>query len=73
MAVESYIQPTFMWLDGMNMEIIVNTTGSVSTLTFNPLLTSHAGIYTCSVMVGDSIANRTQQINVKSMPVKIHI
>ena len=42
-------QPTITWLDSMNNMITsgVETTDSMSTLTFNPLAASHAGIYTC--------------------------
>ena len=45
-------QPTITWLDPMNNMITsgVETTGSMSTLTFNPLAASHAGIYTCRVV-----------------------
>ena len=42
--------PTITWLDPMNSQVpseMVSTTGSMSTLTFNPLSTSHAGTYTC--------------------------
>ena len=50
-------QPTITWLDPMNNTISsgVVTTGSLSTLTFNPLAASHAGIYTCrarSTLIG---------------------
>ena len=43
-------QPTITWLDPMNNPVpsgMVTTTGSMSTLTFNPLAASHAGTYTC--------------------------
>ena len=42
--------PTITWLDPMNSQVpseMVSTTGSMSTLTFNQLSTSHAGTYTC--------------------------
>ena len=50
-------QPTITWLDPMNNTISsgVVTTGSLSTLTFNPLAASHAGTYTCrarSTLIG---------------------
>ena len=48
-------QPTITWLDPMNNTVpseMVTTTGSMSTLTFNPLAASHAGTYTCRGMVG---------------------
>ena len=43
-------QPTITWLDPMNSQITsgVETTGSMSTLTFNPLAASQDGMtYTC--------------------------
>ena len=50
-----------IWLDPMNSTITsgVVTVGSMSTLTFNPLVASHAGTYTCEVMVG-SITEATE-------------
>ena len=39
-------QPNITWLDPMDNEIM-STNGSMSTLTFNPLTASAAGIYTC--------------------------
>ena len=42
--------PTIVWLDPINSQVpseMVSTTGGISTLTFNPLSTSHAGTYTC--------------------------
>ena len=48
----------FMWLGPMNSTIyksvpsrVVNMTGNMSTLIFDPLATSHAGNYTCVVAV----------------------
>ena len=43
------------WLSTFDSEVpfeIVNTTDNSSTLTFNPLFTSHAGTYTCRVRLG---------------------
>ena len=48
-------QPTITWLDPMNNPIpsgMVTTTGSTSTLTFNPLSASHTGTYTCRATLG---------------------
>ena len=39
-------QPNITWLDPMNNEVM-SATGSMSTLTFNPLTASAAGKYTC--------------------------
>ena len=48
-------QPTITWLDPMNNQITsgVETTGSMSTLTFNPLTASQDGMtYTCRATLG---------------------
>ena len=42
---------TFIWLDSRYIEVpseMVTTVGGVSTLTFNPMVSSHAGTYTCT-------------------------
>jgi len=45
-------QPTFTW-SGLGVATgMITTTGSMSTLTFNPLAASRAGTYTCTGMVG---------------------
>ena len=62
-------QPTITWLDPMNNtvpSVMVTTTSSMSTLTFNPLAASHAGTYTCRGMVGDATQNITAEITVQS-------
>ena len=50
------------WLDPMNNQITsgVMITGSMSTLTLNPLAASHAGKYTCKALVNgiDSYAQK---------------
>ena len=58
-------QPTITWLDPMNNSLpseMVTTTGSMSTLTFNPLAASHAGTYTCRAMIGSLTQNTTKEI-----------
>ena len=68
-VTESTDQPTITWLDPMNNPVpseMVTTAGSMSTLTFNPLAASHAGTYTCRVMVGDVTQNETSEIMVQS-------
>ena len=45
---------------------MVNTTGSMSTLTFNPLAASHAGTYTCRGMVGGAVQSETMEVAVQS-------
>ena len=55
-------QPTITWLDPMNNPVpseMVTTTGSMSTLTFNPLAASHAGTYTCRVTAGGVTETKT--------------
>ena len=62
-------QPTITWLDPMNNPVpsgMVATTGSMSTLTFNPLSASHAGTYTCRVTVGSAMQTATIDISVES-------
>ena len=62
-------QPTITWLDPMNNPVpseMVATTGSMSTLTFNPLATSHAGTYTCRGMVGEAVQSETMEVIVQS-------
>ena len=55
-VIGSSDQPTFIWLGPMNNPVpseMVTTTGSMSTLIFDPLAASHAGTYTCRVTAGD--------------------
>ena len=62
-------QPTITWLDPMNNPVpsgMVATTGSMSTLTFNPLAASHAGTYTCRAMVTDAMETATMEVTVES-------
>ena len=50
--------PTITWFDPMDSTVpseMVSTTGSMSTLTFNPLSASHAGTYTCRATVGSGM------------------
>ena len=63
-------QPTITWLDPMNNPVpseMATTTGSMSTLTFSPLSASHAGTYTCRVMVGSVTREQTSTIIVNGM------
>ena len=64
-------QPTITWLMGpMNNMIIITsevvTTGSMSTLTFNPLAASHAGIYTCRATLDSVMDSASTTITVQS-------
>ena len=62
-------QPTITWLDPMNSPVpsgMVTTTGSMSTLTFNPLSASHAGTYTCRATVGSTMQTATMDVTVES-------
>ena len=45
---------------------MVTTTGSMSTLTFNPLSVSHAGTYTCRATVESTVQIATVDIAVES-------
>ena len=63
-------QPTITWLDPMNNPVpseMVTTTGSMSTLTFNPLAASHAGTYTCRAMVGGVTETQTSTVIVNGI------
>ena len=62
-------QPIITWLDPMNNTVpsgMVTTTGSMSTLTFNPLSASHAGTYTCRATLGGAIQNAVEVVTVAS-------
>ena len=70
-------QPTITWSGPMNNPVpseMVTTTGSMSTLTFNPLSASHAGTYTCRATAGSLSGNRTLtvQVNVPGISVTVH-
>ena len=60
--------PTIIWLDPMNNQITsgVMTTGSMSTLTFNPLAASHAGVYTCRATLGSAMDTASRLVTVQS-------
>ena len=60
--------PTITWLDPMNSTVpseMVSTTGSMSTLTFNPLSASHAGTYTCRATLGGAMGAAMEEITVQ--------
>ena len=63
-------QPMITWLMGpMDNQMIssgVVTTGSMSTLTFNPLAASHAGTYTCRATLGSDMDSASTTITVQS-------
>ena len=64
-------QPTITWLMGpMNNQMMVSsgveTTGSMSTLTFDPLAISHAGTYTCRGTLGSAVDSESTTITVQS-------
>ena len=46
---------------------MVSTTGSMSTLTFNPMAASHAGTYTCRVTTGGVTETQTSTVIVNGM------
>ena len=58
-------QPTITWLDPMNNPVPPDTTGSMSTLTFNPLAASHAGTYTCRATVESAVYTATEVVTVQ--------
>ena len=56
------------WFDPMNSTVpseMVSTTGSMSTLTFDPLSASHAGTYTCRATLGGAIGAAMEEITVE--------
>ena len=59
--------PTITWMDPMNNRITsgVMTTGSMSTLTFNPLAASHAGVYTCRATLGSAMDTASRTITLQ--------
>ena len=71
-------QPTIIWLhDGdeisptdhtrmVSPPTLRSSHNYSSTLTFNPLLTSHAGTYTCTAMVGSVVKSATVVVTVQS-------
>ena len=62
-------QPVITWLMGpMNSTVTagVMTTGSMSTLTFNPLAASHAGTYTCRATLDGAMDTKTVTVSVMS-------
>ena len=62
-------QPTITWLMGPMNDMItsgVMMNGGMSTLTFNPLAASHAGIYTCRATLGSAVDSASMTITVQS-------
>ena len=62
-------QPTITWLDSMNNPVsseMFATTGSMSTLTFNPLAASHTGNYTCRAALGYVMQSAARNVIVLS-------
>ena len=62
-------QSTITWLMGPMNNMITSgvvTTGSMSTLTFNPLAASDAGTYTCRVILGSVMDSESTTIIVQS-------
>ena len=69
-------QLTVTWLDPMYNPVpseMVTTTGSMSTLTFNPLSASHAGTYTCRATVGNTMQTATMDVTVESECLVSHV
>ena len=62
-------QPTITWLDPMNNQITsgVVTTGSISTLTFNPLAVSHTGKYTCRATLGSAEMSGSTEVSLRGI------
>ena len=64
MTVNGSAEPTNVtWLSPLNTEVppaMANTASNISTLTFDPLSLSHAGTYTCRVMLGGIEERKTQ-------------
>ena len=60
-------QPTITWMDSVNNQITsgVITSGSTSTLTFNPLVASHAGTYTCRATLNNAMQSASRTITVQ--------
>ena len=68
-ASNSFLNYDFTWLGPTNStksvpSEMVNTTGNMSTLTFDPLATSHAGNYTCVVTALALFMNEEVDLNV---------
>ena len=61
-------QPTITWLGPMKSEVTagVETTGSMSTLIFDPLAASHAGAYTCRATLGGVVETENMTVTVQS-------
>ena len=58
-----------LWLMGPMDNMItsgVETTGGMSTLTFNPLSASHAGTYTCRATLGSAMDSASTTVTVQS-------
>ena len=66
-TVESNVPPTVQWLYSSNGTAVGTqmTTGSTTTLTlsFNPLHTSHGGLYTCQSTIGTPPSTLTAERN----------
>ena len=62
-------QSMITWLMGTMENMITSgivITGSMSTLTFNPLAASHAGTYTCRATLGSVMDSASRTITVQS-------
>ena len=62
-------QPIITWLMGPMDNMITSgvvTTGSMSTLTFNPLAASHAGTYICRATLDSAMDSASTTITVQS-------
>ena len=69
-------QPTITWQDPMSNNIITSgvvKTGSMSTLTFNPLAASHVGTYTCRATLGSAMDSAVWNVTVQGEYVRIII
>ena len=57
------------WIDPMNNIVLsdrITTTAASITLTFNPLIASHAGVYTCRAASGGEIQADTESVTIQS-------
>ena len=79
-VTESTDQPIITWLDPMNNPVpseMVTRTGSMSTLTFNPLSASNAGTYTCRATIATlSVSDErtfTVQVNIPGRSISVTV
>lgn len=73
-SMNEYLTLTVIWQDSNNVETaspMFNTTGRISTLWFDPLMSSDSGTYVCTAIQGRNAQSKSVNVLVKSKVLRL--